>query len=381
MKAGEPVVDRTQIGIVGGGQLGRMLGMAAKQLGFTVAVVDPNPNSPAGQVVDRQILGHYADPDAIRELAAESNVLTVEIEHIDVAALEEAERRVPVHPSPATLRLIQNKLAQKTFLRDAGVPVAGFAAIDAPADLTQAAARFGFPLLLKSRFGAYDGRGNALIRNESEVAAGLAKLGRDNLYCERFVPFVKELAVIGARSVAGEVALYEPVETVHRNNICHEVIAPAPIEPEIAARALNLARRAIDQLRGAGVFAVELFLTGAGQVLVNEIAPRVHNSGHWTIEGAETSQFEQQIRAVAGLPLGATTRIQPAAMVNLLGDRSGPVELTGLEAALAIPNVHVHIYGKADARPERKMGHVTATAETAELALERARQAAARIAF
>lgn len=376
----EPTTTR-RIGIVGGGQLGRMLGIAAKQLGFTVAVVDPNPNSPAGQVVDRQILGHYTDPAAIRALADISDVLTVEIEHIDVAALAEAEARVPVHPSPATLRLIQDKFAQKAFLRDAGVPVADFAPIDRAADLAEAARAFGFPLLLKSRFGAYDGRGNALIRNEAEIDAGLAKLGGANLYCERFVPFVKELAVVGARGAAGEIELYEPVETVHRNNICHETIAPAPIAAEVAEKATSLARIAVDQLRGAGVFAVELFLTESGEVVVNEIAPRVHNSGHWTIEGAETSQFEQQIRAVTGLPLGSTARVQPAAMVNLLGDRSGPVNLTGLAAALAVPNAHVHIYGKAETRPERKMGHLTATAETADLALERARQAAARISF
>lgn len=372
---------RNRIGIVGGGQLGRMLGMAAKQLGFHVVVVDPNPDCPAGQVVDRQILGHYADEAAIRELAAEVDFLTVEIEHVDVAALEALATSMPVNPSPRTLRMIQDKLSQKQFLRDAGLPVADFRPIASRADLVAAGRDYGFPVLLKTRFGAYDGRGNALIREESEIEAALDVFAGRPLYAERFAPFVKELAVIAARGLDGATAIYDPVQTTHRNNICHEVLMPAPVEMAIAARARELAKAAVARLDGAGVFAIEMFLLADGDILINEIAPRVHNSGHATIEACVTSQFEQQIRAIAGLPLGETTLIQPAAMVNLLGTRSGPAELTGLDAALVIPGVHVHIYGKAETRPERKMGHVTATAAGLDLALERARRAAERITF
>jgi 5-(carboxyamino)imidazole ribonucleotide synthase len=372
---------RNRIGIIGGGQLGRMLGMAAKQLGFHVTVVDPNPESPAGQVVDRQILGHYADETAMRQLAAEVDFLTFEIEHTNVDVLEDLAKTVSVNPSPKTLRMIQDKFAQKEFLRGVGIPVADFHAVDVRSDLAEMGSHYGYPILLKARLGAYDGRGNALIRDEAGIDSAFESLRGRPLYCERFVPFQKELAVVAARGMDGEIALYDPVETIHRNNICHEVLMPAPVDKRVSRSAHDLAEQVITHLDGAGVFAIEIFLTDRGEVVVNEIAPRVHNSGHGTIEACVTSQFEQQIRAITGLPLGKTTQIQPAAMVNLLGTRSGPVELTGLDAALAVSRVHVHVYGKAETRPERKMGHVTATADTLELALMRARDAAERIAF
>jgi 5-(carboxyamino)imidazole ribonucleotide synthase len=372
---------KQRIGIVGGGQLGRMLGIAAKQLGFTVIVLDPNPNSPAGQVVDRQILGHYADPDAIRRLAAEVDFLTFEIEHTDADVLEEISRQIPVNPSPASLRIIQDKLAQKQFLQSHFVRVAESRAVETRNDVLKAIGLFGLPILLKARFDAYDGRGNALIRNEAGIDAAMAKLARRKLYCEQFISFQKELAVIAARGIHGEVATYGVVETIHRNNICHMVLAPADVEPGVASVAAGVAEVVMDHLDGAGVFGIEMFLTSDGRVVINEIAPRVHNSGHYTIEACVTSQFEQQIRAITGLPLGSTEQHSPAVMINLLGGRSGPAQVCGLDGALAVDNVGVHIYGKAETRLERKMGHLTATGRTLEQARERAKLAHERISI
>ena len=371
---------KRRIGIVGGGQLGRMLGIAAKRLGFTVIVLDPNPDSPAGQVVDRQIVGHYADAEAIRRLAAEVDWLTFEIEHTDATVLEEISRSIPVNPAPKTLCTIQDKFAQKEFLKEFRVPVAESRPVDGREGLLTAIETFGLPVLLKARFDAYDGRGNVLIRDLSEIDAAFEKLGGRRLYCERFVPFEKELAVVAARSVDGAVATYDVVETIHRNNICHMVLAPAEIDSEVVDKARAVVEKVMTRLAGAGVFAIELFLSEGGDIFVNEIAPRVHNSGHYTIEACVTSQFEQQIRAIAGLPLGSTEQHTPAVMVNLLGGTRHPRWPTGLAEALAIPNVSVHLYGKAESRFERKMGHVTATGATLSLARERAERAHERIA-
>jgi phosphoribosylaminoimidazole carboxylase PurK protein len=267
-------------------------------------------------------------------------------------------------------------LKQNNFLKKAGIPIANFVGIETREDILSAIEKFGYPILLKARFDAYDGRGNALIETETDIEKGLYKLKDRKLYVEQFVPFVKELSVVAARNTKGEIASYPVVETVHKNNICHTVLAPAQIEKNIADRAHSLAIQTMKHFDGAGVFGIEMFLTRDGQVLVNEIAPRVHNSGHFTIEACVTSQFEQHIRAITDLPLGSTEMVVPAAvMLNILGDRSGKAEISGLEKALAIPNVAVHIYGKADTRPERKMGHITATAKTLDEALEKATEA------
>jgi 5-(carboxyamino)imidazole ribonucleotide synthase len=361
---------KQRLGIVGGGQLGRMLILDAKKLGFDVTVIDPTPQSPAGQVADRQIVAGFDDAAAIRQLAASVDYLTFEIESAGAGVLEElAAGGAAINPSPKTLGMIKDKLRQKRFLQGAGIPVAEFAAVDSVAAVKQVAARFGYPLLLKARLGAYDGRGNAVIKKAGEIAAAWKKLGGRELYVERFVPFTKEVAVIIARSTAGDTAVYPVVETVHRNNICHIVYAPARVSDGVRQAARRLAERVALELSGAGVFAIEMFVTEDGQALVNEIAPRVHNSGHLTMEASVTSQFEQQVRAVTGLPLGATELKVPAAvMVNILGERSGVVAVEGLAGALANPGVSVHLYGKAATRPERKMGHITAFADTIEAA-------------
>ncbi len=368
---------KDRIGIVGGGQLGRMLSFAAKRMGFTVTIIDPTPHSPAGQVVDREIVAGYNDEKAIRELASVSDFITFDIELANAKLLDElSENGLQVNPSAKTLTVIKDKLSQNKFLKKVGIPVANFAAVETMEDILAAIKQFGYPIVLKARFDAYDGRGNALIKTESDIEQGLNKLKNRKLYVEKFVPFAKELAIVVARNLQGEIATYPVVETVHRNNICHIVSAPAPIDKNIAGQAKDLAIQTMRHLEGAGVFGIEMFLTKDGKVLVNEIAPRVHNSGHFTIEACVTSQFEQHIRAITGLPLGSTDLIVPfAVMVNILGDRSGKAEIKGLEKALAITNVAVHIYGKTETRPERKMGHVTATGKTLNEAFEKATRA------
>jgi 5-(carboxyamino)imidazole ribonucleotide synthase len=368
---------KQRLGIVGGGQLGRMLTSSAKQLGFDVTVIDPTPNSPAGQMADRQITAAYDDAAAIRQLAGQVDFITFEIESAGAKTLEElAAGGAVINPAPQTLAIIKDKLEQKRWLQAAGIPVAEFAAVQTAADVRSAGEAAGYPLLLKARHGAYDGRGNAVIKSADGIAAAMQRLAGRELYLEHHVPFTKELAVIVARSLAGDTAVYPVVETIHRNNICHQVYAPARVAAEVTKQAEQLAAQVAAQLEGAGVFAIEMFVTDDGAVLVNEIAPRVHNSGHLTIEANLTSQFEQQVRAVTGLPLGSTKAKVPAAvMVNILGERSGPVQLEGLDRALAIPGVSVHIYGKAETRPERKMGHLTAVADTIDTAADSAQRA------
>lgn len=376
-------MNRSVLGIVGGGQLGRMLALAARELGVRTVVLDPTPGGPAAQVADAEIVGSFQDPTMIRTLAARSDYMTFEIESADAQTLSElaAEGKV-INPSPQTLAIIKDKLVQKNFLRDAGIPVADFMEVNQENDIEQVISRFGFPFLLKARLGAYDGRGNTVIRSVEDVAPSFKKLGGKNVYAERFVPFVKELAVIAVRGMSGDIRTYPVVETVHQNNICHMVISPAPVSTETTIEAQNLAQRVLSHLKGVGVFGIELFLTASEKILVNEIAPRVHNSGHHTIEAYTTSQFTQHVRAVTGMPLGPIDPRAPAAvMVNILGDRIGPAARGGFHGALqkhsahpgVLDNVFVHIYGKVETRPERKMGHVTALGDTLEDALASAR--------
>lgn len=394
---------KNRIGIVGGGQLGRMMAFDAKKLGFTVNIIDPTPNSPAGQVVDHQITASYNDEKAIRELAKISDYLTFEIELANATILDELSKKgLQINPSAKTLTIIKDKLEQKKILKKSDIPVADFAEVvstnnrhsgehsdsrisnekDAgQASMTKKeieliAKKFGYPILLKARFDAYDGRGNALIKNKSQIEEALHKLRGRKLYVEKFVPFIKELAIVVARSTRGEIATYPVVETIHRNNICHTVMAPAIVDKKIITKAKKLATKTMQQLKGAGVFGIEMFLMNNGNVLINEISPRVHNSGHYTVEACMTSQFEQHIRAITGLPLGKTEMILPASvMINILGTRTGNAEVTGLDKALKITNVFVHIYGKIETKLERKMGHITVIGKTITECLRKARMA------
>lgn len=359
---------KNRIGIVGGGQLGRMLTFAAKRLGFTVNILDPTKKSPAGQVADHQIVSDFKDEDAIRRLAKISDYLTFEIELANANILDELEKGgVKVNPSGKTLNIIKDKLNQKKFLRSYSIPVAPFLEVKNKDQILQAIRQFGYPILLKARFDAYDGRGNVVIKSEKDIDVGLEKLKGRLIYVEKFVPFTKELAIMVARNTKGEVKAYPVVETIHKNNICNTVLAPAPIDKNKVDKAKEIAVKVIDYLKGAGVFGIEMFYTKDGNVLVNEIAPRVHNSGHYSIEACITDQFEQHVRAITGMPLGSTDMIVPAAvMVNILGERNGKSSTDGLAKALSIPNVSIHIYGKHETRLERKMGHITAVGKTIE---------------
>jgi 5-(carboxyamino)imidazole ribonucleotide synthase len=352
--------DSPTLGIVGAGQLGRMLGEAAAPLGVEVVVSDPTPDPPAAPVASESIAGGFEDRETIRAVAERSDYLTFEIELVDPDALEaiRAETGVPVHPDPATLRTIQDKLVQKRRLADAGIPVPPFRAVDDRADLDAAIDEFGYPVMLKAREGGYDGRGNFRIRGPEDVEGALdAAPGK--MIVEDVIDFERELSVVAVQG-DGERATFPAGENVHEPEILRETIVPARAPGAVRERAQSVARDVLDEMEGRGAYGIELFETD-GEILVNEIAPRVHNSGHYTIEGAVTSQFEQHVRAVVGYPLGSTVLRDPVVMANVLGDveSSRPANLLGADRVLETPGANLHWYGKREVRPLRKMGHVT----------------------
>ncbi len=356
--------------MVGGGQLGRMLAEAAAPLGVEVVALDPTPDCPASPVARSQVEGGFDDPAAVRELADRADVLTFEIELADPDLLEaaSADAGVPVQPSPDALRTIQDKLVQKRALADAGVPVPPLRRVDDAADLRDALDEFG-AVMLKARTGGYDGRGNVPVRSVSEVEDALTDVSPDgtatdaDAMAEAFVDFERELSVIGVKG-RDEVRTFPVGENVHEAEILRETVVPARTTRAVAERAEAVARDVLDLLDGRGVYGIELFETGDGEILVNEIAPRPHNSGHWSIEGALTSQFEQHVRAVLGWPLGATTLRSPTVSANVLGDVDEPTaaSLRGAERVLEADGASLHWYGKREVRPLRKMGHVTGVA-------------------
>ncbi len=366
-----------RIGIVGGGQLGKMLAIASKKLGFYVVIIDPTPYCPASSVSDKQIVADFKDRTAIKKLAKTSDVLTFEIELANYQVLYELETLGKiVNPSPKTLGIIQDKLKQKNFLRKNKIPTAKFLEVKNKQDIENAIKKFGYPLMLKARLDAYDGRGNYLISNKKDIDKGLAKLKNRALYVEGFIPFIKELAVMVARNNQNEIAVYPVTQTMHKDNICDTVLVPAPVSKIAKKRAEKLAKQTMQYLKGSGVFGIEMFLQKDDTILINEIAPRVHNSGHYSIEACVTSQFEQHIRAITNLPLGSTSLISKAAvMKNILGEKNGFGYPKGIEKALKILNVSIHIYGKHEARPKRKMGHITVIGDNIDECLRKANKA------
>jgi phosphoribosylaminoimidazole carboxylase PurK protein len=324
-----------------------------------------------------QTLGSFKDAAAIKQFASQQDFLTFEIESANAQALLSLQQDGKnLNPQPQMLALIKDKFAQKIFYQQHAIPCAQSYKVDSKNEIVRAADKIGYPFLLKARFDAYDGRGNALVRSAADIDDAMAKLGANNLYVEQFVPFVKELAVIVARDSQNNIRSYPVVETIHENNICHTVLCPAPISVEQSEQATQFAEQLVSHLEGAGVFAVEMFLSAQGEIIVNEVAPRVHNSGHHTLEANVTSQFEQHVRAVTGLPLGDPSLKVPAAvMMNILGERAGDANIEGLDAALAIDGVSVHFYGKAQTKLERKMGHITVVASDLATAQANALQA------
>jgi phosphoribosylaminoimidazole carboxylase PurK protein len=346
-------------------------------MGLKVIVIDPGANSPAKQAGAEQIVAELHDEAALHQLAEKSDVITIEIEHVDSDLLAEiASLGTPVEPSPATIKMIQDKLTQKQFLRTSGIPVADFAGIGDRASAEKILQDFGGRMLIKTRRGGYDGRGNIVIESPADIPKAFELFSGQELYAEKFVPFQKELAVMIARGTTGETAAYPVVETIQERNICIEVLCPADVGRDQAEAAEKVALEVATHLQGAGVFGIEMFLSGEGQILVNEIAPRVHNSGHYTIEASATSQFAQHIRAICGMPLGPTNLVVPAAvMVNILGQRNGITTISGLEEVQAMPDTAVHLYGKSPTKIDRKMGHITAIGATLGEARERAERA------
>ncbi len=343
------------IGIVGGGQLGRMSAIAAARLGYRCHVLTPETDSPAGQVCDEVTLGDFEDPAILRAFAEAVDVVTFEFENVSAEGLDLLASLRPVHPSPAVLRLSQDRIAEKTFLNDAGIGTAPWRAVHDREDLDRAAADLGLPAILKTTRLGYDGKGQALLRAPADLDAAWDELSPKPLILEGFVDFACEVSVVVARAADGTVSAFDTVENRHRDGILDLTLAPARVSDDVAARAQDIARQVADALDLVGLLAVEMFVASNGAVLVNEIAPRPHNSGHWTLDACPASQFELHVRAVAGLPLPQATRHSDAVMKNLVG----PDETALWPAVMAAPGLIGHLYGKAEARPGRKMGHVT----------------------
>jgi 5-(carboxyamino)imidazole ribonucleotide synthase len=373
------------LGIIGGGQLAKMLAQSASQFGCHVAILERNHHSPAANFATQTVIGDWDNPESLLGLGSRVDVVTLENEFVDadsLAALEQFGH--PLWPSSATVRVVQDKLFQKRALAEAGLPVPRFLPASDKASVAAAGNKLGWPLLLKKRRNGYDGKGNYTLRSAADIDQGWAQLGGDAhlLFIEEFCPFVLELAMMIARGRNGETACYPVVETVQRNHICHVVKAPASVPADTADRAADIARRAVETVGCVGAMGVEMFYTKDGAILINELAPRVHNSGHYTIEACVCSQFENHVRAVLGWPLGSPAlRAPAAAMVNLLGAGKGSGAPHGLAEALAVPGAHPHVYGKSVSAPGRKMGHVTALGQTVEEALATAQRAANLIRF
>ncbi|NRQ18661.1 5-(carboxyamino)imidazole ribonucleotide synthase [Ensifer sesbaniae] len=345
----------TTIGIIGGGQLGRMLAMAAARLNFRTVILEPQVDCPAAQVANEQIVGAYDDETALSQLAAVSDIITYEFENVPVASAERLAAKRPIFPPPKALEVAQDRLVEKRFINDCGIATARFHAVDSQADLEAALADFGGTGVLKTRRLGYDGKGQRVFRSAEDSPAGaFAALGGVPLILESFVPFEREISIIAARSTDGSVACFDPAENVHRNGILHTSTVPAAVGAEAADAARKAAKAILDALGYVGVIGVEFFVLADGSLIANEMAPRVHNSGHWTEAACVVSQFEQHIRAVAGLPLGNPRRHSDCVMQNLIGD-----DLNDVPTWLAEDDVLVHLYGKTEARAGRKMGHVT----------------------
>jgi 5-(carboxyamino)imidazole ribonucleotide synthase len=348
------------IGILGGGQLGRMLAMAAARLGLKCQVFSPDPDSPAFDVVLNATCAEYADVEALELFANDVNVITYEFENVPAATAMILAARRPVLPAQKILETTQDRLAEKDFVKRLGIGTADYADVSSPATLRAAISRIGLPAVIKTRRFGYDGKGQAIIRDGDDVDEIWENLGTKSAILEAFIPFEREISVIAARSANGQVECFDVTENEHRDHILKISRAPAAISDALAAQARSIAEKIANALDYVGVLAVEMFVVqgdegdGGPKVLVNEIAPRVHNSGHWTLDGATISQFEQHIRAIAGWPLGKPVRHGPVTMTNLIGD-----DIDDYKQWLTVPGATVHLYGKGPARPGRKMGHVT----------------------
>lgn len=353
------------IGVFGGGQLARMLALEARRMGYRIIVVDPDPTCPAAQVSDGVVVGAMDDVEAAETLARQCDVVTLDNEHIPVEVLERAARFTPVRPSPAVLGVVQDRLAQRRFLERHDTAQVRYAAVDDLESLRAAAATVGLPGVLKTRRFGYDGKGQVRIDRVEDIPSAWEAIGQAPAVLESFAPFDKEISVLLSRNLQGNIAFHPVAENVHRNHILWTTRVPARISPQVVTNAQQIGRHIAEAFDYVGMLAIELFLMRDGSLLVNEIAPRTHNSGHFSLGACETSQFEQHVRAICGLALGDGSLLRPAVMLNILGDlwRNGAPSFA---AVLSQPNAHLHLYGKRQAYPGRKMGHILVSDDDAE---------------
>ena len=351
------------LGVLGSGQLGRMFCIAARRMGYRVHTFSPEEDTPTGQVADVEVTADYEDVDALHAFAGSVDVVTFEFENVPIAAVEAIETLAPVRPSGAALHTAQQRAREKTFLADNGFPTAAFACADTLDELWDAVARIGTPSVIKTAAFGYDGKGQHKVTTQADVAHIWDTIGHQEAVVERFISLQAEISIIAARGIDGAIAEYPAFENRHRNHILDVTTAPASVPAPIASRAVEITRAILKELQYIGVLCVEFFVSTDGELLVNEFAPRPHNSGHLTFDAAVTSQFEQQVRAICGLPLGSTELMRPAAMANLLGDLWADA-VPNWAAACRFPDVKLHLYGKEQPRPGRKMGHLTAVGKT-----------------
>jgi 5-(carboxyamino)imidazole ribonucleotide synthase len=379
-KAHEPLLPgTTTVGVLGGGQLGRMMALAARRMGYRIVVLDPTARCPTGQVADEIVVGALDDDEAALELAHQVDVITLDTEHVPYTLLEQIEKITPVRPGPSVLRTIQDRQTQKQFLDGIGMPQARWKPVGSDDELAAAVIDLGGQAILKARRAGYDGKGQVRVASPADAAHARAKIRHVDAVVEEVVPFTREISVVLARSLAGGVRLYPIAENVHRHHILHTTRAPAPMTDEGRRRAQDIAVSIINALHHVGVMAVEMFELADGRLLVNEIAPRTHNSGHYTYGAAATSQFEQHVRAVCGLPLGDTRMLSGAVMLNLLGDLWAHGQ-PPWQHVLARPEARLHLYGKDAPAPGRKMGHVLLLDDDTDRALVTAEELLAALA-
>lgn len=364
----KPILPGSAIGVLGSGQLGRMFAIAARRMGYRVHTLSPDEDTPTGQVADLEINAPYEDLDAIYRFASAVSVVTFEFENVPAETAAAAARCAPVRPSGQVLHVTQHRLREKTFLAQAGLPLTPFRRVNNPDELTEAAEAIGLPAILKTAGFGYDGKGQYRVFSPADFESAWQAVGEAEAVLEAFVDFDREISVVAARSLTGEFIHYGTIENHHEKGILDLSIAPARVASTITRDAVEITRTILEKLEVVGVLCVEFFVRKNGQLLVNELAPRPHNSGHLTFDANVTSQFEQQLRAVCNLPFGAVTQLTPAAMANLLGDFWDPGE-PDWAAAASVPDVKLHLYGKLSPRPGRKMGHLTALAGTGEQAL------------
>ena len=374
----KPILPGATVGVLGSGQLGRMFAIAARRMGYRVHTFSPDTDTPTGQVADLEVVGAYDDLDAVRHFARNVSVVTFEFENVPAVTAAAAEEFAPVRPGGNVLHVTQHRLREKTFLSQNGFPVTPFRKVKSVEDLRDAVRELGLPSILKTAGFGYDGKGQTMLTSLAQGEEVIAAVKGQEMILEAFVDFEREVSVVAARGADGSFAHWGVIENTHRHHILDLSVCPANVSPALVEKAVEITRAILEKLEVIGVLCVEFFVKGSGELIVNELAPRPHNSGHLTVDAHVTSQFEQQLRAVCGLPLGSTRLLRPAAMVNLLGDLWEQGEPNWIDALLH-PEVKLHLYGKAEARAGRKMGHLTVLGETPESAAQLAMQSRAAL--